>query len=74
MAYTLWLFVRLVNEFIEGRYEEPIDLDLMEDLRLGAITFVKALPFYVAYAAVIFVITYISATLGSLIEFLLDSL
>jgi len=63
--------VRLVNEFIEGRYEEPIDLDLMEDLKLGAITFVKALPFYVAYAVVIFAVTYISATLGNLTELLL---
>jgi hypothetical protein len=63
--------VRLVNEFIEGRYEEPIDIDLMEDLKLGAITFVKALPFYLAYAVVIFAVSYISASLGSLVELLL---
>ncbi len=63
--------VRLVNEFIEGRYEEPIDIDLMGDLKLGAITFVKALPFYLAYAVVIFAVSYISASLGSLVELLL---
>ncbi len=63
--------VRLVNEFIEGRYEEPLDLDLMEDLKLGAITFVKALPFYIVYAVVIFAINYISPNLGSLIELML---
>lgn len=63
--------VRLVNEFIDGRYEEPIDINLMEDLKFGAITFVKALPFYIAYAIVIFVLTYISPTLGNLIELLL---
>jgi hypothetical protein len=63
--------VRLVNEFIEGRYEEPLDIDLMEDLKLGAITFVKALPFYIVYAVVIFAINYISPNLGSLIELML---
>ena len=62
--------VRLINEFVEGRYEEPIDLDLIEDLKLGTITFLKALPFYIAYSIVIFVISYISPTLGSLINLL----
>jgi hypothetical protein len=63
--------VRLVNEFIEGRYEEPIDIDLVEDLKFGAITFVKALPFIIAYMIVISVVGYISSTLGDLIDLLL---
>jgi hypothetical protein len=62
--------VRLINEFVDGRYEEPIDLDLIEDLKLGTITFLKALPFYIAYSIVIFAATYISATLGSLVNLL----
>jgi hypothetical protein len=62
--------VRLINEFVEGRYEEPIDLDLIEDLKLGTITFLKALPFYIAYSIIIFVLSYISPTLGSLINLL----
>jgi hypothetical protein len=63
--------VRLINEFIEGRYKEPIDLDLIEDMKLGTITFLKALPFYISYSVAIFIITYISATLGSIINLLL---
>ena len=35
------------------------------------ITFVKALPFYIVYAVVIFAATYVSPNLGSLIELLL---
>ena len=63
--------VRLVNEFIEGRYEGPIKLEIMDDLKLGIITFVKALPFYIAYIIVISIASYISASLGSLVSFLL---
>jgi hypothetical protein len=64
--------VRLINEFVEGRYEEPIRLDLIEDLKLGTITFLKALPFYIAYLIVISVATYISVTFGNLISLLLS--
>ena len=63
--------VRLVNEFIDGRYQEPIDIDLIEDLKFGAITFVKALPFIIVYAIVTLAISYISSTLGDLIDLLL---
>ena len=68
----LGYIVRQVNEFIEGRYEEPLDIALIEDLKLGAITFVKALPFGIAYVIVILAITYVSPTLGSLISLLLE--
>lgn len=63
--------VRLINEFVEGRYEEPIDINLIEDLKLGTFTFLKALPFYIAYTIIVFAVSYISATLGGLINLLL---
>ncbi|MGB9940594.1 DUF4013 domain-containing protein [Methanosarcina sp.] len=84
LLYVLWLFipvlgwlilfgygVRLVNEFIEGRYEGLIKLDFMEDLKLGFITFLKTLPFYVLYIAIVFAATSINETLGNLVSFLL---
>lgn len=63
--------VRLVNEFIEARYEEPIEIDLIEDLKLGAITFVKFLPFFLAYLIVIFIADYTSPILGFFVNLLL---
>jgi hypothetical protein len=63
--------VKIINEFVDGRYEKPIDLDLIEDLKLGIIILLKALPFYVAYAIVIFAANYVSETLGNLIGLLL---
>lgn len=63
--------VRLVNEFVEGRYEGLIKLDFMEDLKLGFMVFLKALPFYIAYMVILFAATYVSETLGNLLNLLL---
>lgn len=84
LLYALWLllpvlgwlilfgyFVRLVNEFIEGRYEGLIKLDFMEDLKLGFVTFLKALPFYALYIGISFAATFVNETLGSLVNLLL---
>jgi Protein of unknown function (DUF4013) len=56
--------VRLVNEFIEGRYDEPVKLDIIEDLKLGIIMFLKAIPFIVASIILFLVASYINTTLG----------
>ncbi|MFV8415890.1 DUF4013 domain-containing protein [Methanosarcina mazei] len=63
--------VRLVNEFIEGRYEGPIKLDFMEDLKLGFMVFLKSLPFYIIYIIILFAATYVSEGLGNIISLLL---
>lgn len=63
--------VRLVNEFIEGQYEGLIKLDYMEDLRLGFVTLLKALPFYILYNVIVFAAIYINETLGNLVSLLL---
>lgn len=64
--------VRLVNEFIEGRYEGLIKLEIVDDLKLGFFTFLKSLPFFIAYIIVISVVSYINTSLGSLVSFLLQ--
>ncbi len=57
--------VRLVNEFIEGRYEGPIKLDFMEDLKFGFMVFLKSLPpFYIIYIIILFAAMYVSEGLG----------
>lgn len=63
--------VRIINEFIEGRYEGLIKLDFMEDLKLGFMVFLKALPFYIVYSIILFAATYVNETLGSLVSLLL---
>lgn len=64
--------VRLVNEFIEGRYEGLIKLEIVDDLKLGFITFLKALPFYIGYFIIISIASYINTSLGSLVSLLLS--
>ncbi|MPM83643.1 hypothetical protein SDC9_130712 [bioreactor metagenome] len=63
--------VRLVNEFIEGRYEGPIKLDFMEDLKLGFMVFLKSLPFYIVYIIILFAALYVNETFGNIFSFLL---
>ena len=63
--------VRLVNEFIEGRYEGPIKLDFMEDLKFGFMVFLKSLPFYIIYIIILFAAMYVSEGLGNIISLLL---
>ncbi len=85
LLYALWLLipilgwlilfgyiVRLVNEFIEGRYEGLIKLNFMEDLKLGFITFLKALPFYILYFVIVSAIIFINENLGNLVSLLLS--
>lgn len=63
--------VRLINEFVEGRYEGLIKLDFMEDLKLGFTVFLKALPFYIVYAIILYAATYVSEIFGNLVSVLL---
>lgn len=63
--------VRLINEFIEGRYEGPIKIEYIEDLKLGFITFLKLIPLYIAYIIVIIPIMYVNETLAAIVDLLL---
>ncbi|AKB78975.1 hypothetical protein MSHOH_2492 [Methanosarcina horonobensis HB-1 = JCM 15518] len=63
--------VRLINEFIEGRYEGLIKLDFTEDLKLGFMVFLKALPFYIVYMIILFAAMYVNEAFGNLVNLLL---
>jgi hypothetical protein len=63
--------IRLINEFIEGRYEGLIKLDIVEDLKLGIIIFLKSLPFSIVYIIALSAVNYVNATLGILFNLLL---
>jgi hypothetical protein len=43
----------------------------MEDLKLGFVTFLKALPFYILYTAIVFAVIFVNETLGNLVSLLL---
>ncbi|MCQ1536344.1 DUF4013 domain-containing protein [Methanosarcina sp. KYL-1] len=64
--------VRLVNEFIEGRYEGLPKFRFMDDLKLGFIITLKSLPFYIAYFIVLFAAISVSETAGNLLNLLLS--
>ncbi|AKB83520.1 hypothetical protein MSBR3_2942 [Methanosarcina barkeri 3] len=63
---------RLVNEFIEGRYEGPIKLNIMDDMSLGFTIFLKSLPFIIVYVILISAVSYVSETIGILLNLLLS--
>ena len=63
---------RLANEFIEGRYEGPIKLNIMDDMSLGFIIFLKSLPFIIVYVILISAANYFSETFGILLSLLLS--
>lgn len=62
--------VRLVNEFIEGKYEGLPPLSFMEDLKLGFVMFLKVLPFALFYVILFMGITFANETLGSVLNLL----
>ena len=63
--------VRLINEFIEGRYEGLIKLDFIEDLNLGFMVFLKSLPFYIIYFIITSATIYVNETFGNIVNLLL---
>ena len=65
--YNWGYVVRLVNEFIEGRYEGLIKLNVIEDLKLGVIMFLKYIPFFIVCVIVVIAATSVNATFGGII-------
>jgi hypothetical protein len=64
--------VRLVNKFIEGRYEGPIKLNIIDDMSLGFTILLKSLPFIIVYIIIISAVNYASETFGILFNLLLS--
>jgi hypothetical protein len=58
---------RLVNEFIDGRYEGLIKLNVIDDLILGIVMILKSIPFIIVFVIIYSVTTYISEALGIII-------
>ncbi|MDD2613524.1 MAG: DUF4013 domain-containing protein [Methanosarcina sp.] len=84
LLYALWILVpiigwlalfgyvvRIVNEFIEGKYEELPQLHFTDDLKLGFSMFLKSLPFYIVYAVLVAGIMVIDEDIANILSFLL---
>lgn len=84
LLYALWMLVpiigwlalfgyvvRIVNEFIEGKYEELPQLHFTYDLKLGFSMFLKSLPFYIVYAVLVAGIMVIDEDIANILSFLL---
>lgn len=84
LLYALWMLVpvigwlalfgyvvRIVNEFIEGEYEELPQLHFTEDLKLGFSMFLKSLPFFIAYIALMAGITVLDEDIANILSLLL---
>lgn len=76
MLNALWLFVpifgglalvgyavRIVNEFIDDKFEELPTIQFMDDMKLGFMMFLKAIPFFLIYMVLIGGIGMVSETL-----------
>lgn len=63
--------VRLTNEFIEGRYQGLIEIDIIEDLKLGFIMFLKSLPLIIIMIIISYAEKQINLPLRLLIQLLL---
>lgn len=63
---------RLINGFVEGRYEGLIKLNIIEDLKLGFVIFLKALPFFIMLMIVQYAVSQVNETLGLLVSLLLS--
>jgi hypothetical protein len=63
---------RLINEFVEGRYEGLIKLNFMGDLKLGFIIYLKALPFLIMLMIVQSAAGQVSETFGFIVSLLLS--
>ena len=63
---------RLINEFVKGRYEGLIKLNIIEDLKLGFVIFLKALPFFIVLITIQNAVSQVNETLGLLVSLLLS--
>ncbi len=64
--------VRIVNEFLEGKFEQLPLFHFMDDMKLGFMMFLKAIPFAIVYMVIISVMEFVSADLSQIVSFLLS--
>lgn len=66
LGYT----VRIVNEFLEGKFEQLPTMQFGSDMKLGFVMFLKAIPFAIVYMVVIGVVGIVSQDLLQIVNFL----
>jgi len=66
MGYT----IRIVNEFLEGKFEQLPTMQFGSDLKLGFSMFLKALPFAIVYMIFLTVVGIMSQNLLQIVNFL----
>ena len=62
--------VRLVKEFVDGKFEQLPLFSFKSDMKLGFFMFLKAIPFIIVYVVVFEVLKAISNGVGGFAEFL----
>lgn len=63
--------VRIVKEFLKGKYKKLPEFSFKSDLKLGFFMFLKALPFFLGYMILIALLTFIHPSL-ELISYLIE--
>lgn len=66
MGYT----IRIINEFLEGKFEQLPTMQFGSDMKFGFMMFLKALPFAIVYMVVIGAVGIISQNLLQIVNFL----
>jgi len=64
--------VRIVNEFLEGKFEQLPTMQFGPDMKLGFMMFLKALPFAIVYMIVIGAVGMVSESLLQIVNFLIS--
>ena len=59
--------VRIVNEFIDGKFEELPTIQFMDDMKLGFMMFLKTIPFIFVYMVLITGMSMVSETISVII-------
>lgn len=65
--------VRITKEWAEGKFKNLPEMKFIDDMKLGAVMFVKSIPFMVCYMIVVGIVGEVGAV-GSLVNFLIGFL
>ena len=68
LGYT----VRIIKEFLDGKFTKLPEMKFGKDLEFGFLMFVKSLPFAIAYSVAMAIVGFISPGLQSIVDFLLS--
>ena len=82
---VLWIFVpifgwfalfgyvvRIVNEFVEGKFEELPKMQFMENMKLGFMMFLKSIPFMIVYMIIIIGVDAVNTNLSAVINMIIS--